>query len=103
MLIFYKDSFFGAALGSFVSAQRNGRKENMCYILIFVVEDYKTRIHLLSFGGPHFLEALCERMAHTHLGPAPRASHDSIAEFMSWSDSGVTQMERVRKREDYQL
>jgi hypothetical protein len=54
MLKLYKDSFFGAALSSFVSAQWYGREENMCYTLTYVVEDHKTTIHLLSFGALNF-------------------------------------------------
>jgi hypothetical protein len=41
MLRFYEDLFFSAALGSFASAQRSGREENICYILRWV-EDHKT-------------------------------------------------------------
>ena len=44
MLRFYEDLFFSAGVGSFVSTQRYGSKENMCYILT-CVEDHKTRIY----------------------------------------------------------
>jgi hypothetical protein len=74
MLRFYEDLFFSAALGSFTSAQRSGREENMCYILR-CVEDNKTKIYTSAkFWGPQFLEALCERTARTCLCPA-LASH----------------------------
>jgi hypothetical protein len=70
MLRFYEDLFFSAALGSFTSAQRSGREENMCYILR-CVEDHKTKIYTSAkFWGPQFLEALCERTARTCLCPA---------------------------------
>jgi hypothetical protein len=70
MLIFYEDLFFSAGLGSFVSTQRYGREENMCYILT-CVKYHKTRIYTSAkFWGPQFLEALCERTARTCLGPA---------------------------------
>jgi hypothetical protein len=58
MLRLYEDLFFSAVLGSFASAQRYGREENMCYILT-CVEDHKTRIYTFGkfwgskiFGGP---------------------------------------------------
>jgi hypothetical protein len=45
MLRLYEDLFFSAALGSFASAQRSGRKKNMCYILT-CVENHKTKIYI---------------------------------------------------------
>jgi hypothetical protein len=46
MLGSYKDSFFDAALSSSTSEQRQDREEDICCILICVVEDYKTRINI---------------------------------------------------------
>jgi hypothetical protein len=55
MLRSYKDLFFSAALGSFVSAQMYGREKNICYILT-CVEDHKTRLYISAkFLGPQFL------------------------------------------------
>ena len=66
MLRFYEDLFFSAALGSFVSAQRYGREKNMCYILICVVKNHKTRIDLLSFGTLNFWSSYASaRLAHS--------------------------------------
>jgi hypothetical protein len=72
MLRFYKDLFFSATLGSFVSAQRYGREKNMCYILTYV-ENHKTIIYTSAkFWGPQFLRpCVSARLAHA-LGPALR-------------------------------
>jgi hypothetical protein len=65
MLRSYKGSFFGAALDSSTSAQQHGRDQNMCYILICVVQNHKTRIDLLSFGTLNFWSSCSSaRLAH---------------------------------------
>jgi hypothetical protein len=65
MLRSYKDSFFGAALDSSTSAQQHGKEKNMCYLLIYVVKNYKTRIDLLSFGTLNFWSSYASaRLAH---------------------------------------
>jgi hypothetical protein len=68
MLRFYEDLFFSAGVGSFVSTQRYGSKENMCYILT-CVEDHKTRIYIyiymLNFRALNFWRPCASaRLAH---------------------------------------